>query len=117
MRLFQQPAIELLMAGSHVANEAGFQLSASGSKKQIPIIGQFSDKKAVFQGKINSTFIGLAFDWKPMTRGRPLIMKVKELAERVGFEPTLPSRVNLISSQAPSAVLGHLSIFLPLSLP
>jgi hypothetical protein len=27
----------------------------------------------------------------------------------VGFEPTLPFRVNLISSQAPSAGLGHLS--------
>jgi hypothetical protein len=31
-------AIELLMAGSQAADEAGFQLSASGSKKQIPII-------------------------------------------------------------------------------
>jgi hypothetical protein len=31
-------AIELLLAGSHVADGAGFQLSAPGSKKQIPII-------------------------------------------------------------------------------
>ena len=29
--------IELLMAGSQAADGAGFQLSASGSKKQIPI--------------------------------------------------------------------------------
>jgi hypothetical protein len=31
-------AIELLMAGSQAADGAGFQLSASDSKKQIPII-------------------------------------------------------------------------------
>jgi hypothetical protein len=31
------------------------------------------------------------------------------LAEREGFEPPSPFRVNLISSQAPSAGLGHLS--------
>ena len=38
-----------------------------------------------------------------------LLYKRNDLAERVGFEPTLPFRVNLISSQAPSAGLGHLS--------
>ncbi len=32
------------------------------------------------------------------------------LAEREGFEPPLPARVNLISSQARSARLCHLSI-------
>ena len=31
------------------------------------------------------------------------------VAEREGFEPPIPSRVYLISSQAPSASLGHLS--------
>ena len=31
------------------------------------------------------------------------------MAEREGFEPPLPARVNLISSQAPSTGLGHLS--------
>jgi hypothetical protein len=35
---FVRLAIELLMAGSQAADGAGFQLSASGSKKQIPII-------------------------------------------------------------------------------
>jgi hypothetical protein len=35
---FVRLAIELLMAGSQGADGAGFQLSASGSKKQIPII-------------------------------------------------------------------------------
>src|SRR5258705_8559150 len=33
----------------------------------------------------------------------------KKMAEREGFEPPLPFRVNLISSQAPSTGLGHLS--------
>jgi hypothetical protein len=32
------------------------------------------------------------------------------LAEREGFEPPVPFRAHLISSQAPSAGLGHLSI-------
>ncbi len=31
------------------------------------------------------------------------------LAEREGFEPPVPVRVHLISSQAPSTGLGHLS--------
>ena len=48
-----------------------------------------------------------------MSRGKPLNMKLnlelKDLAEREGFEPPLPFRVNLISSQAPSTGLGHLS--------
>ena len=35
---------------------------------------------------------------------------LKGLAEREGFEPPLPVRVNLISSQAPSTGLGHLSV-------
>jgi len=35
---FVRLAIELLMAGSQAADGAGFQLSASGSKKQIAII-------------------------------------------------------------------------------
>src|SRR5579864_8016190 len=30
-------------------------------------------------------------------------LKAKELAERVGFEPTLPFRVNTLSKRAPSA--------------
>src|SRR5688500_2706456 len=44
-------------------------------------------------------------------RGDSLLDNDNYLAERVGFEPTLPFRVNLISSQAPSARLGHLSKF------
>src|ERR1700678_1155978 len=39
--------------------------------------------------------------------GRPKnnsnILIIKELAERVGFEPTLPFRVNTLSKRAPSA--------------
>ena len=31
-------AIQLLIAGSQEADEAGFHVSAAGSKKQIPII-------------------------------------------------------------------------------
>ena len=42
-------------------------------------------------------------------RVNSLLDKGKYLAEREGFEPPLPVRVNLISSQAPSAGLGHLS--------
>jgi hypothetical protein len=39
------------------------------------------------------------------------ILAMNFLAEREGFEPPSPFRVNLISSQAPSAGLGHLSVF------
>jgi hypothetical protein len=39
----------------------------------------------------------------------------KKLAEREGFEPPSPFRVNLISSQAPSAGLGHLSVIFQIS--
>jgi hypothetical protein len=53
-------------------------------------LGQFSDKRAFFQARTNLTFIGQAFDWKPMMRGKPLNMKKKYLAEREGFEPPLP---------------------------
>ncbi len=49
-----------------------------------------------------------AFDWQPALRGR-IAKWLKGLAEREGFEPPLPIRVNLISSQAPSTGLGHLS--------
>ena len=44
-----------------------------------------------------------------MMRGKPLNMKVKNLAEREGFEPPVRFPVHLISSQAPSTGLGHLS--------
>src|SRR5258707_11556112 len=33
----------------------------------------------------------------------PNVLNAKELAERVGFEPTLPFRVNTLSKRAPSA--------------
>src|SRR5260370_15942930 len=37
-------------------------------------------------------------------------LKAKELAERVGFEPTLPFRVNTLSKRAPSATRPSLPI-------
>ena len=42
-------------------------------------------------------------------------MKQKLLAEREGFEPPLPFRADLISSQAPPTGLGHLSAFVELN--
>jgi hypothetical protein len=56
-----------------------------------------------------------ALDWEPRTRGKASSVKKNMLAEREGFEPPSPFRVNLISSQAPSAGLGHLSLNLKLS--
>ena len=61
------------------------------------------------QGKL--TFLPQEFDWKPRNGANSLPGKRNELAEREGFEPPLPLRVNLISSQAPSTGLGHLSAF------
>jgi hypothetical protein len=40
-------------------------------------------------------------------------LKAKELAERVGFEPTLPFRVNTLSKRAPSATRPSLPDLLP----
>ena len=42
---------------------------------------------------------------------------VKDLAEREGFEPPVRFPVHLISSQAPSTGLGHLSVCLTFSQP
>ncbi len=53
----------------------------------------------------------LSFDWAPRDEENSRLDQNVELAEREGFEPPLPFRVNLISSQAPSTGLGHLSVF------
>ena len=73
-------------------------------------LGQFSDKRAVFQAKANMTFLGQASNWESARMGKPLTVNEKLLAEREGFEPPLPFRADLISSQAPSTGLGHLSV-------
>jgi hypothetical protein len=59
--------------------------------------------------RINLIEVGEALTGDQEMRVNSLLDQKKCLAERVGFEPTLPFRVNLISSQAPSAGLGHLS--------
>ena len=43
---------------------------------------------------------------------RHVTQKGERLAEREGFEPPVPFRAHLISSQAPSTGLGHLSALL-----
>ncbi len=53
-------------------------------------------------------FYAQALDWKPGVKGKSLKLQ-GIVAEREGFEPPLPVKVNLISSQAPSTGLGHLS--------
>ena len=53
----------------------------------------------------------------PWNQGRVFSINIRrrtdrqDLAEREGFEPPLPFRADLISSQAPSTGLGHLSAF------
>ena len=65
-------------------------------------------KRALFEGRGNLTFDVQTFDWES-ENGLTLCWVWNCVAEREGFEPPLPVRVNLISSQAPSAGLGHLS--------
>ena len=55
-------------------------------------------------------FYAQALDWKPGVKGKSLKLQ-GIVAEREGFEPPLPVKVNLISSQAPSTGLGHLSAY------
>ncbi len=54
-------------------------------------------------------FYAQAFDWETRVKGKSLKLQ-GIVAEREGFEPPLPVKVNLISSQAPSTGLGHLSV-------
>ena len=77
-------------------------------------LSQNKHKRAIFLGKANLIFQAQTFDWALSVRGNSLLGNNNSLAERVGFEPTLPFRVNLISSQAPSAGLGHLSTIIQL---
>ncbi len=62
-------------------------------------------------GRENLIFPAQAFNWTSRNGANSLLTKRNVLAEREGFEPPLPFRVNLISSQAPSTGLGHLSAF------
>ena len=71
-------------------------------------------QRGYFSSKANLIFQAQTFDWALSVRGKFLLDNDNSLAERVGFEPTLPFRVNLISSQAPSAGLGHLSTIIQL---
>ena len=87
---------------------------SNGSGKSSPFdtldeLSQNKHKMAIFLGTANLIFQARTFDWAFSVRGNSLLDNENDLAERVGFEPTLPFRVNLISSQAPSAGLGHLS--------
>ena len=65
--------------------------------------------RTLFEGAENLIFPAQAFDWTPKNVANSLLIKGNELAEREGFEPPLRFPVNLISSQAPSTGLGHLS--------
>ena len=66
-------------------------------------------QKGYFLSTANLIVQAQTFDWGLSVKGNSMLDNDNSLAERVGFEPTLPFRVNLISSQAPSAELGHLS--------
>ena len=68
-------------------------------------------KGTLLEGRGNLIFPAQAFDWTSRNGANSLLVQRNELAEREGFEPPLPLRVNLISSQAPSTGLGHLSAF------
>ena len=54
-------------------------------------------------------FPAQAFDWTSRNGANSLLAKINLLAEREGFEPPVRLPVHLISSQAPSTGLGHLS--------
>jgi hypothetical protein len=57
------------------------------------------------------SYTGASLFWTSQAdqpRGSGLIAQL--VAEREGFEPPVPVRAHLISSQAPSTVLGHLSV-------
>ena len=56
-------------------------------------------------------FPAQAFDWTSRNGANSLLAKINLLAEREGFEPPVRFPVHLISSQAPSTGLGHLSAF------
>ena len=70
---------------------------------------QFVFRRALFEGQGNLISRLQTLNSEPKTTGNSLLAINNLLAEREGFEPPLPFRVNLISSQAPSAGLGHLS--------
>ncbi len=73
-------------------------------------------KRALFEGWENLIFPTQAFHWTSRNGANSLLIKKKELAEREGFEPPVRFPVHLISSQAPSTGLGHLSVFLAIAL-
>ena len=89
----------------------------AANRKILPLNGltwvqrtsQNMHKRALFEGWDNLIFPAQTFTWASRNGGKSLLIQQKELAEREGFEPPLPFRVNLISSQAPSTGLGHLS--------
>ncbi len=53
-------------------------------------------------------FFAQTFDWKPGERGKAL-MPIEIIGGEGGIRTPVTQRVNLISSQAPSTGLGHLS--------
>ena len=62
---FVRLAIELLIAGSQAADGAGFQLFASGSKKQIPIIYEPATIRLSFlTARVRSALIGGSVSYK-----------------------------------------------------
>ncbi len=54
-------------------------------------------------------FYAQAFDWEPRVRGKALKPK-GIIGGEGGIRTPVTQRVNLISSQAPSTGLGHLSV-------
>ena len=69
-------------------------------------------KRALYEGWGDLIFPAQAFDWVSRNGANSLLIQGIELAEREGFEPPVRFPVHLISSQAPSTGLGHLSAFL-----
>ena len=57
-------------------------------------------KRASIEDRGNLIFPAQAFDWTSRNGANSLLVQRNELAEREGFEPPLPLRVNLISSPA-----------------
>ena len=86
---------------SHKSNQNKKRLNV-GPKEPSQNIRHFSRV-----GRLDFYYIGFCPDIKK--RANSLLAHQKVLAEREGFEPPVRFPVHLISSQAPSTGLGHLS--------
>jgi hypothetical protein len=100
---------DVVWNGSKNTNVSNWNRGARWYRSGRPgeVLSQYEHNEGRFLTEVNLILLAQTLNWKSTFLFATSAFKA--LAEREGFEPPVRFPVHLISSQAPSTELGHLS--------